>query len=262
MQIPDELLKYPELSDWCILCAYRGSMAHGMYIPGTDPNSIDDIDLMAVCVPPIDYYIGLPSFGSRDTKEIKYNEWDIVVYEAIKFIRLLSKGNPNVLSLLWVEPENYITMKYPGEILIAHRDAFSCRHVYHSFTVYTYGQLHRMTHYVFEGYMGSKRKALVDKFGYDCKNASHLIRLLRMSIEFLGTGELIVKRPDASELLEIKHGEWELEKVKEEAGKLFKLAEEAYNKSTLPERPDADYVNKVCVEVIREALHLHWRTKQ
>ena len=110
--------------------------------------------------------------------------------------------------------------------------------------------------------MGSKRKALVEQFGYDCKNASHLIRLLRMSIEFLDTGELIVKRPDAEELLEIKRGEWELERVKEEADVLFKLAEKAYNKSTLPERPDAEYVNKICVEIIRTALHLYWRTKQ
>jgi len=262
MRIPDELLNYPELSDWCILNAYRGSVAHDMYIPNSDPNSVDDIDIMAVCVPPVDYYIGLNSYGSRGTREIKYNEWDVVVYEATKLIRLLSKGNPNVLSILWVDPKEYITKRYSGEILLSHRDVFSCKHVYHSFTGYAYSQLHRMTHYVFEGYMGSKRKALVDKFGFDVKNASHLIRLLRMSIEFLNTGELIVKRPDANELLEIKRGEWELGKVKEEAGRLFKLAEIAYEKSSLPERPDADMVNKICVEVVSSALHLNWRSKQ
>ena len=33
-----------------ILMAYRGSIAHGMYTPSTDPDSIDDKDLMGVCL--------------------------------------------------------------------------------------------------------------------------------------------------------------------------------------------------------------------
>jgi len=28
------------------LLAYRGSIAHNMYVPDSDPNSIDDVDLM------------------------------------------------------------------------------------------------------------------------------------------------------------------------------------------------------------------------
>ena len=55
-----------------------------------------------------------------------------------------------------------------------------------------------------KGYMGEKRKRLVEKFGYDTKNASHLIRLLRMGMEFLVDGELHVEREDAKELLRIK----------------------------------------------------------
>ena len=40
------------------------------------------------------------------------------------------------------------------------------------------------------GYMGDKRKRLVVELGYDAKNASHCVRLLRMCIEFLTTGEM------------------------------------------------------------------------
>lgn len=32
----------PGLNEWCILLGYRGSVAHGMYVPNSDPNSIDD----------------------------------------------------------------------------------------------------------------------------------------------------------------------------------------------------------------------------
>ena len=168
---------------------------------------------------------------------MKKEEWDIVIYEAKKFVGLLAKGNPNVLSLLWLEENHYIHKSDAGEFLIHNRDLFVNKSVYKSFTGYAHAQLHKMTHLSFEGYMGEKRKKLVGKFGYDTKNAAHLIRLMRMCIEFLNDGFLYVQRDDASQLLQIKNGDWELERVKEEANRLFKLADEAYLKSKLPAKP-------------------------
>jgi hypothetical protein len=106
-----------------------------------------------------------------------------------------------------------------------------------------------MTHCAFEGYMGEKRKNLVKKFGFDTKNAAHLIRLLRMGIEFLVEGELYVQRKDAQQLLEIKRGEWTLEQVKTESDRLFKKAEEIYSTTTLPNHPDYDKVNDLCINI-------------
>ena len=122
-------------------------------------------------------------------------------------------------------------------MLLDNRSLFVTKHIYHSFTGYAHGQLSRMTKFEHKGFMGDKRKKLVEKFGYDCKNASHLIRLLRMGIEFLNEGELYVFREDAPQLLEIKRGEWTLERVKEEAERLFKRAEEAYDRCILPAQP-------------------------
>jgi uncharacterized protein len=239
----------------CILNGYRGSIAHGMYVPQKDPNSIDDKDIMTIIVPGEEYYFGLKNFGSKGTKEIFKDEWDIVIYEAKKFISLLNKSNPNVISLLWLEPKDYICITNAGKMLIENRDLFSTKQVYHSFVGYAHGQAHRMTHMAFEGYMGEKRKTLVKKFGYDCKNAAHLIRLLRMGIEFLTEGILYVKRKDASQLLEIKKGEWSLEQVQLEADRLFKLAEEAYVRSKLPSTPNFEKVNQLSIDVIKEALY-------
>lgn len=109
-----------------------------------------------------------------------------------------------------------------------------------------------MTHGAYEGYMGVRRKALVEQYGYDCKNAAHLIRLLRMAIEFLTEGELYVRRQDATQLIEIKSGEWTLDKVKEEADRLFKLAEEAYIRSPLPNTPDMEKVNDLLTDILLE----------
>lgn len=102
------------------------------------------------------------------------------------------------------------------------------------------------------GYMGQKRRELVRRVGYDAKNASHLIRLLRMGIEFLAEGTLNVERADAAELLSIKRGEWSLDKVKSEAERLFQLAQETYEHSSLPSGPDRARAERLSVEMIEE----------
>lgn len=232
-----------------ILVAYRGSLAHGMYVPQDNPDSIDDKDVMGVYVGPLEHYLG---FGAKDTYEKFIGEWDVVSYELRKFIGLLLNCNPNVLSMLWVEPKSRIHTSALGQRLIDNRELFVSKKAYHSFSGYAHSQLKRMTHYKFEGYMGEKRKALVDKFGYDCKNAAHLIRLLKMGIEFLTEGRLYVERKDAAELLGIKRGEWSLEGVKGRADELFRLCEEAYVRSPLPSEPNRDGAEQLCMSIIRE----------
>lgn len=257
MSIPRAVLDRDRgMTDWCILHGYRGSIAHGMFEPSTEPNSIDDKDTMAVCVPSLDHYYGLTQYASRGTREVKEGEWDIVIYEARKMLGLLAGGNPNVLALLWLEPNMYIGETDAGRLLLGSRDLFVGRHVYKPFVGYATQQLYKMEHGAHKGYMGEKRKALVEKHGYDTKNAAHLIRLLRMGIEFLRDGVLNVNRGgyDAAELLAIKHGEWTLERIKSEAERLFRRAEDVYDRSTLPVGPDRDKVNALCVEIVQTAL--------
>jgi predicted nucleotidyltransferase len=167
MSIPKDILReHDYLEKDSILVGYRGSIAHSMYIPSSDPNSIDDKDVMAVVVPPLDHYFGLRQFGSRGTKELMKGEWDIVTYELLKFMGLLAKSNPNVLSLLWLKENMYLKKSLEGQMLIDNRYLFATKKIYHSFTGYAYGQLKRMTNFKFEGYMGEKRKRLVEQFGF------------------------------------------------------------------------------------------------
>jgi hypothetical protein len=289
------------LPDNIILLGYRGSIAHNMYIPSTDPDSIDDKDLMGVFVAPIEHYIG---FGRDDVKERFIGEWDVVSYEVRKFIRLLSKCNPNVLSMLWLDREHLIHEHPLGARLRANKKIFVTRAAYPSFVGYAQGQFKRMTHFNQEvraemasleqsltecgvdlndlkatqeqldrwpglaetiagytalkrkyysgGYMGAKRKELVKRVGYDSKNAAHLIRLLRMGVEFLTDGELRVSRTDSDELLSIKRGDWSLDQVKAEAQRLFDLAEKAYLTSPLPPEPDIPRAEALCREIISD----------
>lgn len=243
-------LKYRE---HMILEGIRGSQAHGTYVP-QHPDSVDDEDLMGVVVMPIDNYCGLKNF---EVQEIKFDKYDVVIYDIKKFIGLLLKQNPNVVMLLWLQDHFYTKRSEFGNELIAKRELFSSKLAYQAFSGYAYGQFKRMTHFqAYEGYMGAKRKALVDKYGYDTKNAAHLIRLLKMGIEFLSTGQMNVFRHDNEMLIEIKYGKWKLEKVQAEADRLFKMAEESFVNSKLPDRPDYEKANMLCEEIILQYHNL------
>lgn len=251
-KINNELLKTLSDCDFdlmkhTILLGYRGSIAEGTYIP----NYTDDKDVLGICVPPKQYYYGLDRFEQYEKFK---GEWDVVIYSLQKFIRLLLKNNPNVLSLLWLRENYYIIKTDYGRRLIEHRDIFVSKLAYRSFCGYAYGQLHRMTHGAYKGYMGKKRKELVDRFGWDVKNGSHLLKLLRMGIEFLTTGELQVDRPEKHQLIEIKKGLWTLEQVKSEANRLFGRLEDAYIHSKLRNVPDYEKANKLLIEITESFL--------
>ena len=234
-----------------ILLGCVGSIAHGTQIPNSNPDSIDDIDLMGIAIAHVNVYLGL---GKFEQKEVFYKEWDSVVYEIRKFFSLLLKQNPNVMGLLWLREQDYIYKSEYGQEIIDNRNLFISKNAYNSFVGYARGQLHRMEHSACKGYMGQKRKQLVEKFGYDCKNAAHLIRLLRMGIEFLGDGQLQVYRPDADELKEIKSGKWKLDDIKKYADDLFFAASLAYEKSPLPEEPDYKKAEELLMDILESVL--------
>lgn len=220
------------------LAVFRvGSHSHGTYIPPTDKFGVDDIDLMVVVAPPPQFKIGLKQW---EHAEYKHGKWDIVLYDWQKFLLMIRKSNPNVVGTLWLNREDIWLPSEVGEMAeaIRRKEDFLSKQMYPAFVGYARGQLYKMTHHAHQGYMGEKRKNLVAEFGYDVKNAAHLIRLLRMACEAFETGRLQVRRTfDAQELIDIKKGKWTKEQVIEEAEKLFARAESALAASTMREYP-------------------------
>ncbi len=137
----DDELKIP---DGMILTAYRGSVAHNMYVPRNDPNHIDDIDIIGIAIGESRHYFGLHEWGRRGTKETKQGQWDCVWYEIRKAVSLLLQGNPNILSLLWLRDNDYIDVRPSGKRLLANRGLFAGKHVYDSFAGYASAQLQKM----------------------------------------------------------------------------------------------------------------------
>ena len=239
-----------------IAAAFRvGSHSHGTHIPPADPQGIDDTDFMVVVIPPVEWKLGMRSF---ETLTVQEDGYDIVVYEWSKFLSLLLKSNPNVVGTLWLESEDALLSDLPAvQALFANRNDLMSMKLAPAFVGYAKSQLHKMTHCASEGYMGAKRKALVAEHGYDVKNAAHMIRLLRMGIEVLETGRIIVRRPDADELVTIKRGGWTLDRVSEEAQSLFTRADVALANTKLRAAPDWDFVDMI----VREGYLQHWARK-
>ena len=232
-----------------VLAGRRGSEAHGTYIPPTEPDAVDDRDIMAICVPPANYYLGLSKWEGAEAMK---GQWDVVLYEYRKFVRLLMKQNPNVIGMLWLEPEDYLFRTPAGDLLIEKRHLFRHRSAaFNAFTGYAYSQLKKMKGGEYRGYMGARRKALIEKHGFDTKNASHLVRLLHTGEEYLRTGEMQVRRTwDRDMLIAIKRGEWPLERVQRYAETYFAKCDTALAQSSLPAELDVDAVEKIVLATL------------
>lgn len=98
------------------------------------------------------------------------------------------------------------------------------------------------------------RAELEAKHGFDTKHALHLVRLIRMCGEILETGKVIVKRPDAEELLSIRAGAWSYERLREWATVEDARLEGLAKSSALPKAPNVEAIDRVCVELISEAI--------
>lgn len=94
------------------------------------------------------------------------------------------------------------------------------------------------------------RSELEEHHGFDTKHAMHLVRLLRMGVEALRDEEIIVKRPDAKELLEIRSGAWTYEEIVAYAEKMDKEVREVwYKKTKLPKHPDLKFAAALLMDV-------------
>ncbi len=89
---------------------------------------------------------------------------------------------------------------------------------------------------------------------YDAKNMMHTFRLLDMAIEIAQEHKVNVHRPNRDFLLAIKSGEFEYQDLLEMANKKQVEMEAAFEKSTLPDRPNLSHINQLCFD-LREELY-------
>ena len=97
------------------------------------------------------------------------------------------------------------------------------------------------------------RAALEACFGYDCKHAMHLVRLMKMGREVLTHGTLQVYRhEDREELLAIRNGQWSYDELLAFAEQEQQALKDLALRSPLPPKPDLEVLNELCVELQME----------
>jgi predicted nucleotidyltransferase len=93
------------------------------------------------------------------------------------------------------------------------------------------------------------RAELEERFGYDTKHAMHLCRLLKMGLEILDGQGVLVRRPDAEWLRQVRQGLFNYEGLLEWAREHEQRLQSARALSALPEEPDRLAAEKLLMEI-------------
>jgi hypothetical protein len=86
----------------------------------------------------------------------------------------------------------------------------------------------------------------------DGKNMLHCRRLIDMAVEISEGKGVVVKRPNAKELLDIRSGKVDLQNLLKTANEQISKMYESFKNSSLPNKVDSDFVNSLLVNVRTE----------
>lgn len=237
------------LRDRIIYLVRHGSWAYGTNTEGSD------LDLRGVCIPPLPYFFGFMN-RFEQAQVTTPDSQDCVIHDIRKFVKSAADANPNMLELLFVAPEDQLILHPLMAMLVAKRDLFLSQKVAYTFSGYAISQLRKLERSRLRPpeRVNPVRAEMIKEFGYDCKDASHVVRLLRMGTEILNGKGVIVKRPDAEELLHIRHGGWTLDQVLEYAGQQEKAMMAAKESTKLPVAPDRVTLDKLTADIVEASF--------
>ena len=241
--------------DNCIFLALTGSVAYGA---STD---MSDIDIYGLTVPPLPYiypsqYGEIDGFGKKLPRWDEYqhhnipfndSEYDLKIYSLIKFFQLCMQGNPNTIDMLF-SPANCIMFITPVmQKVLMKKEIFLSKQCYDRFRGFAYNHLKSMPHI-------KKGREFFRQFGYDVKDASHVIRQLLGLIEILETDNYVLNR-NAEEIIAIRAGKYTLEEMLVYGDKLLYQAEVAKEKSSLRDEPDYEAIKRLLIDSINLFYH-------
>jgi hypothetical protein len=105
--------------------------------------------------------------------------------------------------------------------------------------------------------MNVKRPELIERYGYDVKYASHIVRLGFQGIDYLSYGWLVLPLPQEQRLAiqAIRNGEWSKAEVLARAEEMEREIKRLLDKSPLTEKPEFDAVSKWLARTYGDYYH-------
>lgn len=249
-KMPETNLEW--LEERTILLAPTGSYAYGTNTQDSDR------DYKGICIPPIEYYLGLKSFneysdsGGKNFKNTK-DDVDVTILHINKFVKDAMAGVPNSIELLFIESDQYLKISELGQMLIDNRHLFLSKQINAKFGGYAYSQMQKLKA---KKSNGTGRQDLIQKYDYDTKFFMHSIRLLTNAIEILETGGFHTRHRDSKLLLDCRNGKYSFEEALELCSYYDGLLKQANLGSNLPERPDYNRINELLIDINKKALEI------
>jgi predicted nucleotidyltransferase len=237
-----------------------GSVAYGA------SSDYSDIDVYGLCIPPKEYvfphtvgyvygFDSFPNFNQWQEHHIKdvsnQKEYDFSIYNIVKYFRLVTDGNPNMVDSLFVPERCVLHSTSIGTYIRDNKEIFLHKGMWKKFRGYALSQLHKIE--TKKPKEGSKRDELVKKYGYDTKFAYHLFRLMFEIEEILFSHTLNLDK-NGDMLRSIREGMFSLKEVHEWFENKNKTLEEMFVKSTLKEKPD---IKKIRI-ILLSCLEMHY----
>ena len=208
-----------------------GSRAYGL----DDEDS--DVDRRGVYLPAATQHWSLYGVPEQIENEATQEGY----WELQKFIVLALKANPNVLECFY---SPIIETATPlAQELLDMKEVFMSRLVYQTYNGYVMSQFKKM------------QADLRNQGQVKWKHVMHLIRLLISGIKVLNEGFVPVRVGEHREaLLRIKAGDMPWDEVEAWRLKLHADFNDAFQKTTLPERPDYDTANRFLIRARQLAM--------
>lgn len=236
-----------------------GSAAYGV------SGDTSDVDLYGFCIPPKDvvfphtagYIAGfstqVPNFDQYQQHHVREldtrKEYDLNIYSIIKYFKLVMENNPNMIDSLFTPPNMVLQSTKISNMVRDQRRSFLHKGAWHKFKGYAYGQMQKMK--TKEPDKGSKRYAMIEKYGFDVKFAYHVVRLLDEVEQILMTGDINLQQ-NREQLKAIRRGDWTLQQVEDHFVRKEKELGALYITSSLPKYPDEKMIRQLLMDCLEE----------
>jgi predicted nucleotidyltransferase len=233
-----------------------GSQAYGTN------NEDSDIDVYGFCIPPLDMIFPhtaghIPGFGRQIQRFEQWQEShitgdydkeaDITIFSIVKYFNLLMENNPNIVDSIFTPLNCVLQITQVGQLVRDNRKIFLHKGSYHKFLGYSRSQLAKMG--TTKENTSGKRREIRDRFGFDVKFATHVVRLLCELEMILEQGDIDLQR-DREHLKSIRRGDYSQEDIISWATEKEKHLTKLYETSTLQYSPDEDKIKQLLLQCL------------
>jgi predicted nucleotidyltransferase len=241
----------------CALLVRCGSNLYGTAGPESDDDYVgffmvdEQYTLGLDGVETVEFKTNSSDSGKRNGK----GDLDCTLHSLHKFLKLLLNNNPNMLELLFAPENCLVHANEYGKAVMEASNLFVSLKCYHSFRGYVHEQQRRLGAGLSSG-NNSGRRDLIEKFGYDVKMASHVLRLNIEACELLKTGRVSFPLKENQLVRDVKYGNWPgeegLAKFHKKADHLGEMLDLVYASSELPHDPNRSEASKLCTDLYRK----------